>query len=371
MYYVPKFREVIKKQTDSVDGFSFLLLNIEQSENKHSTFSGSEFMQQPVKLSAEQEKELKKKRKLELKRKRDQMQKKEKQALWLSLSAGIAFAVVEFLFAIFTHSQSVLMDSVYDTSELVFIVLILYLTPLFYKPISESHPYGYFQLESIFLIVKGFMMLSVTFGVSADIIQSTFSGGNPVDESLISVFQLILGSVSLVIYFIMKNMNRDLSSPTVDTEILEWRLDIWYSLGLSLAFFASTFLSRTPLAFLAPYVDPVIAIVVMAMMMPETVKMLWGAIRDVFLFSPDEETVETIKAICNEQMAEEKITPVYVDVTRTGRQMWVAVYFDTDALTLSVSGLRRVTDEVTQKLREVYENCTCELLLLPKKGREN
>ena len=120
---------------------------------------------QQQKLTQEQEKILKQKRKKELKLKRDRMQKKEKQALWLSLTAGIVFAVVEFLFAIFTHSQSVLMDSVYDTSELIFIVLILYLTPLFYKPISESHPYGYFQLESIFLIVKGFMMISVTFGV--------------------------------------------------------------------------------------------------------------------------------------------------------------------------------------------------------------
>ena len=266
-------------------------------------------MQNPP-LTAEQEKELKRKRKKELKLKRAAMQKMEKRALWLSLSAGIAFAVVEFLFAIYTHSQSVLMDSVYDTSELIFIVLILYLTPLFYKPISESHPYGYYQLESIFLIVKGFMMLSVTFGVSAEVIQSALSGGNPVDEGLISGFQLILGLVSLIIYFIMKRMNRDLSSPTVDTELLEWKLDILYSMGLSLAFFASTFLRLTPLKFLAPYVDPVIAVVVMLMMLPETLKMLWGAIRDVFLFSPDEETVETIKTICNEQMAEEKITPV-------------------------------------------------------------
>ena len=325
-------------------------------------------MQKTV-LTAQQEKELKLKRKKELKLKRDAMQKMEKRALWLSLSAGIVFAVVEFFFAIFTHSQSVLMDSVYDTSELIFIVLILYLTPLFYKPISESHPYGYFQLESIFLIVKGFMMLSVTFGVSADVIQSALSGGNPVDEGLISGFQLILGLASLVIYFIMKRMNRDLSSPTVDTELMEWKLDIYYSLGLSIAFFASTFLRMTPLKFLAPYVDPVIAVVVMAMMLPETVKMLWGAIRDVFLFSPDEETVENIKSICNAQMAEEKITPVYVDVTRTGRQMWVAVYFDTDAATLSVEGLRRVTAEVTEGLQKVYENCTCELLLLPKKPK--
>lgn len=318
-------------------------------------------------LTKDQAKELRKQRKRERKLKRERMQKREKQALWLSLTAGIVFAVVEFCFAIFTHSQSVLMDSVYDTTELIFIGLILYLTPLFYKPISEDHPYGYFQLESIFLIIKGFMMLSVTFGVSADVIHSALSGGNPVDAWLISLFQLVLGAASIVIYFIMKKMNSSLSSPTVETELLEWKLDIYYSVGLSLAFFASTFLRKTPLAFLAPYVDPFVAVLVMAMMLPENVKMLWGALRDVFLFAPDEETVETIKGICNEEMAEEKISPVYVDVTRTGRQVWVAVYFDTESSTLSVSGLRRVTDNITVELRKTYENCVCELILLPKK----
>ena len=314
-----------------------------------------------------QDKELKKQRKRERKARREKMQKQERRALLLSLIAGVIFAAVEFLFAIATHSQSVLMDSVYDTVELIFIVLIMYLTPLFYKPISEDHPYGYFQIESIFLIIKGFMMLSVTFGVSADVIQSALSGGNPVNEWAISLFQLILGLASVVIYLIMKRMNRSLSSPTVNTEILEWRLDIYYSIGLSAAFFASTFLRSTKLAPLAPYVDPLVAVAVMMLMLPENVKMLWGALRDVFLFAPDEQTVESIKETCREQMDAEKIDPVYVDVTRTGRQVWVAVYFDTKAESLSVSGLRRVTDNVNRELRKTYENCVCELLLLPKK----
>ena len=63
-------------------------------------------------------------------------------------------------------------------SELVFIALLLFLTPLFHKPMSEKHPYGYFQVESIFVIIKGVMMLSVTFGISADVIGSALTGGN-------------------------------------------------------------------------------------------------------------------------------------------------------------------------------------------------
>ena len=76
--------------------------------------------------------------------------------------SGLLFAITEFIFAIYSHSQSALTDAVYDASELVFIALLLFLTPLFHKPISEKHPYGYFQVESIFVIIKNVMMLSVT-----------------------------------------------------------------------------------------------------------------------------------------------------------------------------------------------------------------
>ena len=292
---------------------------------------------------------------------------KEKQILWISFWAGAVFAVTEFLYAIFSHSQSVLMDAVYDATELIFIALILFLTPLFYKPVSEQHPYGFFQLESIFLIIKGFMMLSVTLGVAADIIQSALSGGNPVDEGQISLFQFILGLVSVGIFLLLKGMNHSLNSPTVHAEILEWKLDIAYSAGLSAAFFLSSFFSKTPLAPVAPYVDSIIAVAVMMMMMPENIKMLSGAIRDVFLFTPDEDTLDTIKAICNDIMARENITPVFIDVTRTGRHMWVGVYFEAEKSTLSVRELNRIADTVSREVGEHYDNCSCELIFSPTK----
>ena len=72
-------------------------------------------------------------------------ERKEKTILRLSFVAGLAFALVELIFAIYSHSQSALTDAVYDASELVFIALLLFLTPLFHKPVSEKHPYGYFQ----------------------------------------------------------------------------------------------------------------------------------------------------------------------------------------------------------------------------------
>lgn len=292
-------------------------------------------------------------------------ERKEKTILRLSFVAGLAFALVELIFAIYSHSQSALTDAVYDASELVFIALLLFLTPLFHKPVSEKHPYGYFQLESIFLIVKGVMMLSVTLGVGVEVIESALSGGNPVDDLQVSLFQLCLGVASVVIYVIMRRVNKNSSSPTVEAELMGWRLDIGYSLGMSLAFFASSFLVKTPLAFIAPYFDQIIAVLVMVFMLPESVKMLWSSVRDIFLFSPDEELVEQIKQICTESMENYAFSPVFFDITRTGRHLWVAVYFKVSSATLAVEQLKKATEEVNQKISSQLEECTCELILAP------
>ena len=154
--------------------------------------------------------------------------KKEKQILMLSFFSGLLFAVTEFIFSIVSHSQSALTDAVYDASELIFIALLLFLTPLFYKPISEKHPYGYYQIESIFIIIKGVMMLSVTMGVSAEVLDSALTGGNIVNNIQISIFQLCLGIASIIIFMLMKT--HESQSFLTNYRSRTFRLEIGYFL---------------------------------------------------------------------------------------------------------------------------------------------
>lgn len=71
----------------------------------------------------------------------------EKKILLLSFLSGVGFVIIELIYSIYSGSQSTLMDALYDASELVFIILLLFLTPLFHQPISEKHPYGFFSIR--------------------------------------------------------------------------------------------------------------------------------------------------------------------------------------------------------------------------------
>ena len=58
--------------------------------------------------------------------KSNQYEKTEKIILMISFTAGLLMAIAELIFAVYSHSQSSLMDAVYDGVELIFIALILF-----------------------------------------------------------------------------------------------------------------------------------------------------------------------------------------------------------------------------------------------------
>lgn len=287
----------------------------------------------------------------------------EKRILLLSFLSGLGFVIVELFYAVYSHSQSTLMDALYDASELVFIILLLFLTPLFHRPISEKHPYGFFQVEAFFILIKNIMLISVTASVLTGVVEKLFSGGSNINKEQVSVFQLTLGLVSLLILLIMKFMSRKISSPTVSAEILGWRLDVAYSLGMSFAFFIAGQLKYTPLAFLSPYFDQIIALLVMLFMLPESIKMLAETFRELLLFSPDQQTVDKIKELSAEIFADYSFLPVFYDIARTGRKMWVAIYFQVEADTVSVKQLQEANQRLNHKISREFPEASCEIIL--------
>ena len=293
------------------------------------------------------------------KRSRNQELQTEKRILQLSVLADVCFVAAELLFAFASHSQSVLMDAAYDGAEMLMMAAAVCLTPLFYRPISEKYPFGYAQVESVFTAVKSAMMLSVMAG---NVIQTMLSGGAHVAYGAVSMFQLLLGLVSLCILGVMYVGARKVASPILQTEWMAWRLDVLYSMGMAAAFFGAKVLKDTSLAWMAPYVDQVVALLVVAFALPGAAKMFFGAVKDIFLFAPDEKVLEQVKGICEPLLQAYGFEPVFYDVTRTGRRMWVSVYFHKEGDVLSLDCMRQASKEAQKHLCEKWDYCVCELV---------
>ena len=253
-------------------------------------------------------------------------EKKEQVALKISLGAGILFVLVELLVAILSKSQAVLMDSVYDTSELVMILFSLKLVPLLYKPVSEKQPYGYSQVESLFIAIKGFVLVSVTVALIVNNVQIMFHGGRDVQFLPIAYFELFATVLGGAVMLILRRMNRLANSPILRTEIMEWTIDAVASFGMALAFFLPALIHHPWLERMLPYLDQVIAIFLSFFVLPLPIRAVVTAMRDIFLMAPEEETMRIIKEKCEPILTYYGLEEATYDVVRTGRKVWISIY---------------------------------------------
>ncbi len=292
-------------------------------------------------------------------------QKIENIILWLSFGLAVCIAVSEIIMALHTRSQAILFDAMYDSSELVVIGLTLFLTPLFYKPISEKHPFGFGQVECVFIIIKAFMMLAVTLGLSINSIEIVLSGGNDINERQVSVFQLTLGIVAFIVYLSLSRINKKISSPTASAEIMGWKLDVFSGFGMALAFYASSFFVGTPLEPISPYFDQIVSLIIVVLMVPTFIKMIVTSIKDVFLFAPETEIVDYVKNKAEIVLEDFDFNLEFCDITRTGRKIWISIYFSVKEKVLIVKELKEATKRMNEELSKEFEDFYVELVVEP------
>lgn len=292
----------------------------------------------------------------------EKKEKLESKILFISFISGALMALAEFVFSFLYHSQSVLFDAVYDTIEILIVGLTVFLTPLFYKPVTERHPFGYAQVESVVVMFKTLMLVAATFVLMANAVQTILLGGHIVSNDTIAVFEVILGVISLIVYFILRHLNQSLMSPMVSSEVESWRVDTNYSIGLAAAFLITSFMKGTRLEPYYVYVDSILVIVLSIYSLPELITLMIRETKNTFLFSPEEEMVTDIRKRCSRVLAAfPAFKTTFYDITRTGRQIWVRIYFEPTTETISSNDLNTATSLLNETLAAHYENCHCEL----------
>lgn len=293
---------------------------------------------------------------------KDNRQRYEKRALKISLYSGLLFVVLELFMAFYTTSQAVLLDAFYDSSELIMIFVSLSLVPLLYKPSSEKRPFGYMQVESVFVVMKGIIMAAVTVGLIVNNIQLMVHGGRSMNFSTIAYFELFATILSIIVIFFLHRLNQGITSPTVLMEIQEWKIDAASSLGMTVAFFLPSLIHAEWFDVVTPYLDQIIAVILSLCILPVPVRAVISGLRDLFLLQPEEETVNGIKDIVTPILDAYGYDKLYFDIVRTGRKLWISVYITFDQDKISITRFKIVQNFIIQALSKEYQDFFFELL---------
>jgi len=288
--------------------------------------------------------------------------KNEKKIMDISFIGSILFMLAEGIMAYVTHSHSLLMDCIFDVTDLIMIGPFLVLVPLLYKPVTEKRPYGFSQVESLFIVIKYSVLLVITVQLIWDNIMILFHGGRQVDAGMIAVFELGVWAGCVFIYLLLRHFSRRYESLTIKAEIYIWKLDIISSLGVSIAFFIQMGLQKTEWAHLAAYIDPFVAIVMACLLLVEPVKMIIINLKNLVLFAPDERIMREIRQTAEKYMDRVYYDIEFLDVIQTGRKTWVEIYLTSHNDMMNTRILHQLRNEIRTELREKFDQVYVELI---------
>ncbi len=288
--------------------------------------------------------------------------KSENKILRISFVGSTLFLLSECLAAFFTHSQAVLMDCVYDLVDLAMLGPFMILVPKLYKPVTERWPYGFAQIESLFIIIKCGLLLFLDIQLLTDSVALILDGGHIVNAGAVAAFELFVSVSCVAMYLVLRNMNRHFSSPTVNAELYIWKLDAYSTGGVGLAFLIQLILQFTPLSFVVPYIDPAIAIFMALILAREPITMIWDAVKSLILAAPGKDVMEQIRSKAEDILKGYDLYIDFLDVVKTGRKIWVDVYITQKDDMLSISSLKLAHDEIVARLKPEYQDVFVELI---------
>ena len=290
------------------------------------------------------------------------MQKREKSAMSVSLYGNLVFVVIELVMALVTDSQAVLLDAVYDGVEFCMLLPSIFLIPLLYKPSNEEHPFGYMQIETIFVVVKGITMTAVTFGLIFNNINLMLNGGHIVSFHTVAGFELFACILGIIVTVYLYYKNKQMESPLINMEMQGWRIDSFISLGMTVAFLLPMLIPFDWFQHIVPYLDQLITIVLSLVMIPTPIHTVITGIRDLMLIPPEEETIDDIKETIEPIIGVYGHKNLYYDIVRTGRKLWISVYISFEKDIVSLSKFKQLQDQCIKALASKYSDFYFELL---------
>lgn len=286
----------------------------------------------------------------------------EKRILKISFAGSAAFLLAECIMAFITGSHAVLMDCVYDIADIVMLGPFMVLVPLLYKPVTEKRPYGFSQVESLFIIIKCGLLIFITAQLIIESVQMILEGGHIVNAGVIAAFELVISACCVTMYIVLSHLNKKYSSPTIKAEIYIWKLDALSTVGVGAAFLVQLVLQKTPLAWISPYVDPGIAIIMAIILLKEPIAMFIEGVKNLVLFAPNKEVVDHVKEVADSCLQKYKFEINFLDMIKTGRKIWIEIYILQEEDLISVKDLKRAHDEIMAVLEKEYNNVYIELI---------
>jgi cation diffusion facilitator family transporter len=250
----------------------------------------------------------------------------EQQALKLSIAGALGMATLGVVFAALTGSEAVLLDGLFSLIAFAMGIFSLKVARLVAKPDDENFQLGYANFEPFVNTTKGVIMGFLCLYALYSAITALFHGGRPISSGYALLYAAVAAIGCFAIAFKQRRVSKTTHSPLVEVEAKGWLIDGLLSSAVFVAFIILVFVEKTSWSVYAPYADPLIVIVLVALAAPIPISIIRRSLRELLLGAPDPEFQNKIRAKLKSAIQELPLENTILRMVKVGRTSHLQVY---------------------------------------------
>ena len=268
---------------------------------------------------------------------------KEMKLIRLSTIGNFCFGLIGIIFAIKTHSRSILFDGLYSFVLSFFTLISARVVRLITKGQTVNFQFGYGAFEPLLIIIRSIFLFGMYLILGYEGITYLIKGGYSIGTYFALIYSVISTLACLGIWIILRKSARRNTSPVLKAEAYGWFLDTILSAAVFVAFLIILFLSHIGADKIVPYIDPLITLGLVLMMLPALYNMFLSNFRDLVSAAPSLEIQEELRAIMDKFQEKYGFVNIENFSEKRGRSLYLIshVYLDHEVPIKTLDKIRK------------------------------
>lgn len=253
--------------------------------------------------------------------------KVENKMLKFSAYGCFFFAAFGIGWGVFIKSSMIMFDGLYSLISLFLSVLAIWITNYINKSDFERFPFGKGILEPLTVALKSIVLIIMCSTTFFNGVKEIVSGGTVVDTDKALIYSLVSSIGCTIIYLVIKNKGKKLSSDILRAEGNQWLMDTILSVAVLVGFIVSFILSKTTFVYLTKYVDPLMVVLSSGIFLKVPIMSLMESFKEVVNRNANDEINNKIYTIVKNIEEDYNFEDSVTRVSKIGRELRIEIDF--------------------------------------------
>jgi len=236
---------------------------------------------------------------------------------------SLVMAALGIGFGLVTESDAIMLDGFFSLIGFVMALVTIRVARLVVQPADEHFHFGYAQFEPFLNAMKGLLMLGVAGFAFAGAVDAVIHGGHDVKPGLATLYAILALTGCLAVGAAQRKAAARTGSPLLAVDSKNWLIDGFLSGVVLLVFVAAVILDGTRWAFVVPYMDPGLVILLVLGIVFIPLRIVRDNMREILAFAPDSVTQTDVRNRVEGALAGVPVESSQVRMMKIGRFLYV------------------------------------------------